>query len=66
MNYREILKSWRRSRGRSQNDADGVQGAISLACLRGWWRTGQATQPHRQSEERKQVRPLTPWSHGLF
>jgi len=66
MTYRDLLKGWRRERGCSRNDADGLQGVISLACLRGWWRTGQATEQHKRREAHHQVRPVTPWSHGLF
>jgi len=66
MNYRGVLKSWCRMDGRSRHSTDGVQSAISLACLRGWWWMGQAKEQGERSEEHHQVRPVTPWSHGLF
>lgn len=66
MNYRDIVKSWRRMSGRLRRSTDGVQSAISFACLRGWWRTGQAKEQDERREEHHQVHPVTPWSHGLF
>lgn len=70
MNYTELLKRWRRPRGsrgtRPNHGQDTVRAAISLACLRGWWRAGQADKPQQETSERNPVRPLTPWSHGLF
>lgn len=66
MNYGDIVKSWRCIGGRSRRGMDGRQGAISLARLRDWWRTGQAKVQDERREEHYQVRPVTPWSHGLF
>ncbi len=65
MNDRGILKRWRRRGGRSRHRTDGVQSAISLAWLRGWWTT-QAKEQGERREEHHHVRPVTPWSHGLF
>lgn len=70
MKYAEILKRWRSLRGfrglRPNHGQDTVQTAISLACLRGWWRTERADKPRQETHERNPARPLTPWSHGLF
>jgi hypothetical protein len=66
MNYRDILMNWRHISGRSRRRTDGVQGAISLACLRGWWRRGLAKGQDGRREEDHRPRPVTPWSHGLF
>jgi hypothetical protein len=69
MNYKDLLKRWRSPRGfggrRPNPRQDNVQGAISLACLRGWWRTGLGRE-QQGTAEKNPVRPLTPWSHGLF
>ncbi len=66
MTYRDLLKSWRRLGDGARHSRDGMQSAISLACLRGWWGTGQTKEQDERRDEHHHVRPVTPWSHGLF
>lgn len=65
MNCRNFLKRWRCIGSRSELGTHGLQGAMSLASLRGWWRRCRA-QERQERREDHQDRPVTPWSHGLF